>query len=78
MEVGEIVYDPEQNLEVYYMQVISPRVYRRMLRRMGFELIYYNTRRRVGGKGLPKWLADLDPDFKFYVARKAIGDPHDD
>ena len=78
MEVGEIVYDPDQNLEVYYMQVISPRVYRRMLRRMGFDLVYYNTRRRVGGRRLPKWLADLDPDFKFYVARKVTGAPPND
>jgi SAM-dependent methyltransferase len=73
-EIGEIVYDQEQNLEVYYMQVISPRTYRKMLSAAGFDLVYYNSRKRVGRRPLPRWVSDLDPDFKFYVARKREGD----
>lgn len=70
MEIGEIIYDPKQNLEVYYLQVISPRTYRRLLSRIGFNLVYYNSRRLVDLNTPPQWLVDLDPDFKFYVARK--------
>ena len=69
-EIGEIVYDPDQNLEVYYMQVISPRSYRGMLASAGFDLVYYNSRQRVGRSPLPRWIVDLDPELKFYVARK--------
>jgi SAM-dependent methyltransferase len=71
MEIGEVVYDPEQNLEVYYMQIISPRTYRRLLRKLGFELDYYNSRQRIDEDRDPAWFVDFDPDFKFYVARKA-------
>ena len=70
MEVGEVVYDPEQNLEVYYMQIVSPRTYRRLLRKLGFELDYYNSRQRIDADRNPTWFVDFDPDFKFYVARK--------
>jgi len=73
-EIGEIVYDPDQNLEVYYMQVISPRSYRKMLALAGFDLVYYNSRQRVGRRPLPRWAVDLDPELKFYVARKRDGD----
>ena len=72
MEVGEVVYDPEQNCEVYYMQVISPRVYRRLLRQTGFELALYSSRRRIErGKG-SRWYVDFDPDFKVYAARRPV------
>ncbi len=70
MELGEVIYDPKQNLEVYYLQVISPRTYRRLLSRIGFNLVYYNSRRLVDLNSPPHWFVDLDPDFKFYVARK--------
>jgi SAM-dependent methyltransferase len=73
MEVGEIVYDPDQNTEVYYMQVISPRVYRRLLRLTGFELDLYNSRRRIERGKPPRWYVDFDPDFKVYAARKPSG-----
>ncbi|MDP6776034.1 MAG: class I SAM-dependent methyltransferase [Candidatus Latescibacteria bacterium] len=72
-EIGEVVHDPERNLEVYYLQILSPRYYRKLLFRSGFDLIYYNTRRRAGSRPMPRWLVDLDPDFKFYVARKPTG-----
>ena len=69
-EVGEVIHDPEKNLEVYYMQIISPRVYRRLLSETGFELAYYNSRQRIdAGKPPSRWV-DFDGDFKFYVARK--------
>ena len=71
-EIGEVVHDPERNLEVYYLQILSPRFYRKLLYRTGFELVYYNSRRRTESRPLPRWLVDLDPDFKFYVARKPI------
>lgn len=70
MEIGEVVYDPTQNLEVYYLQVISPRSIRKILSDVGFELVYYNSRKRIKRCAPPAWYVDFDPDFKFYVARK--------
>ena len=69
-EIGEVVHDPNQNLEVYYMQIISPRTYRKMLVETGFEVAYYNSRQRIDQQHAPSFIADFDPDFKFYVARK--------
>lgn len=73
-EIGEVVNDPKRNLEVYYMQIISPRIYRRMLLETGFELAYYNSRQRIDDQKPPSWIADFDADFKFYVARKPLTD----
>lgn len=71
MEIGEVIPDTSRNLEVYYMQIISPRSYRNMLKQAGFDLVYYNSRQRIETQKPPKQLwADLDPDFKFYVAQK--------
>ena len=70
MEIGETVYDPDRNLEVYYLQILSPRVYRRFLSQIGFEIVGYNSRRRIEAGRSACWFADFDPDVKFYVARK--------
>ncbi len=69
-EFGEIIPDPEHNVEVYYMQINSPRKYRRMLRSTGFGLRYFNSRSRIDAAKRPSWIADFDADFKCYVARK--------
>jgi len=69
-EFGEIIPDPSRNVEVYYMQINSPRKYRRMLRSTGFGLRYFNSRSRIDALKPPGWLADFDGDFKFYVAQK--------
>jgi SAM-dependent methyltransferase len=69
-EFGEIVPDPSHNVEVYYMQINSPRKYRSMLRSTGFGLRYFNSRARIDSARPPSWIADFDADFKFYVARK--------
>ena len=69
-EFGEIIPDPTSNVEVYYMQINSPRKYRRMLRSTGFGLRYFNSRSRIDAQRPPGWLADFDAEFKFYVARK--------
>jgi SAM-dependent methyltransferase len=70
-EVGEVIAPAEENVEVYYLQVISPRRYRRWLANIGFNLEFYNSRSRVEqGRRPNRFLADLDADFKFYVARK--------
>jgi len=70
-EVGEVIHGPERNLEVYYMQIVSPRIYRTLLQDTGFDLVYYNSRRRIDAQKPPggRWI-DFDPDFKFYVAQK--------
>lgn len=69
-EFGEIIPHPDRTVEVYYMQINSPRTYRRLLKQAGFELVYYSSRARIeSGKRPTRW-ADFDPDFKFYVARK--------
>jgi len=70
-EIGEIVNASDRNLEVYYMQIISPSVYRKLLKDIGFELVYYNSRRRIDAQKNPGGrLIDFDPDLKFYVAQK--------
>ena len=69
-EIGEVINDPGRNLEVYYMQIISPRTYRKMLQESGFEVSYYNSRQRIDQQKRPSTIADFDPDFKFYVVRK--------
>jgi SAM-dependent methyltransferase len=74
-EIGEVINDPNRNLEVYYMQIISPRTYRKMLIETGFELAYYNSRQRIDRQKAPSRMADFDPDFKFYVARKPDTNP---
>ena len=53
------------------MQINSPRKYRRLIQRVGFDLAYYNSRLRIDSGKRPSLLADFDGDFKFYVARKA-------
>jgi SAM-dependent methyltransferase len=68
-EVGEAYYTGE-NLEVYYMQILWPGFYKRVLRKAGFDLIYYNSRRRIEqGKGPWPFTAFEDRE-RFYVARK--------
>jgi SAM-dependent methyltransferase len=69
-EMGEIIPEPTRTVEVYYMQINSPRTYRKMIRNVGFELSYYNSRSRIDSHKRPSRLADFDSDFKFYVARK--------
>ena len=69
-EFGEIIPDPDRTVEVYYMQINSPRKYRKLLKQSGFELVYYNSRSRIDAGRRPNRLADFDADFKFYVARK--------
>ena len=69
-EAGEIIPDPERTVEVYYMQISSPRTYRRLIREAGFEVAYYNSRSRIDLGKRPTHLADFDSEFKFYVARK--------
>ncbi len=69
-EFGEIIPDPALNVEVYYMQINSPRKYRHMLRSAGFGLRYFNSRSRIDAAKPRNWLADFDADFKCYVARK--------
>lgn len=70
MEVGEVIHDSRKNFEVYYMQIISPRTYRKLLAQTGFELVYYNSRQRLESGKSPSWYTDFDADFKFYVAQK--------
>ena len=68
-EIGEAYYVGE-DLEVYYMQVLSPAFYRRALGEAGFDLVYYNSRGRVeAGKGPWPFTAFEDRE-RFYVARK--------
>jgi len=69
-ELGEVIVDPKRTVEVYYMQINSPRRYRKLLTQLGFSLVYYNSRKRIESGKSPTRLADFDGDFKFYVAQK--------
>jgi ubiquinone/menaquinone biosynthesis C-methylase UbiE len=69
-ELGEIIPEPDRTVEVYYMQISSPRTYRKLISSVGFELAYYNSRSRIESGKKASRVADFDADFKFYVARK--------
>jgi ubiquinone/menaquinone biosynthesis C-methylase UbiE len=69
-ELGEIIPEPTRTVEVYYMQINSPRTYRKLITDVGFELAYYNSRSRIDSGKAPSRFADFDSDFKFYIARK--------
>ena len=68
-EIGEVFYTGD-NIEVYYMQVLSPAFYKRSLREAGFDLIYYNSRRRIEMDKGPWPFTAFEDKERFYVARK--------
>ena len=69
-ELGERFADGEGE-EVRYLQVLPPFVLLKMLRQTGFEVVYFNTRKRLENSlkwGFPGHFEDGE---RFYVARKS-------
>ncbi len=68
-ELGER-FSEDEDEEVKYLQILPPSTLMRMLRECGFEVVEFNTRRRLErGK---KWsiLGVFDDGERLYVARK--------
>ena len=68
-ELGErFIDDPDE--EVKYLQILPPFMLIKMLRASGFELLMFNTRRRIE-KGVEwGWRGIFEDGERFYVARK--------
>jgi len=69
-EAGEVLYAAERDVEVHYLQIRSPRTFRRLLAAVGFGLLHYNSRQRIDARKPRRWHTDFDPDIKFYVAQR--------
>jgi ubiquinone/menaquinone biosynthesis C-methylase UbiE len=68
-ELGErFIDDPSE--EVRYIQILPPSAWVRMLVRMQFEVVYFNTRKRVERQRRWRWPAVWEDGERFYVARK--------
>ena len=69
LELGERFADDEEE-EVKYLQVLPPGHLVRMLAESGFELIYFNTRKRLEqGRGFGV-LGHFEDGERFYVGQK--------
>ena len=69
-ELGErFIDDPDE--EVRYLQVLPPSTWLRLLRRSGFTVVLFNTRRRIEAGRRYGWLGALEDSERFYVARRA-------
>jgi len=68
-ELGERFIDDEKE-EVKYLQILPPSVLVKMLRKSGFELIYFNTRRRLETGKAWGWSGIFEDGERFYVAGK--------
>ena len=69
-EFGERFSD-SQDEEVKYLQILPPSTLLRMLRQCGFEIVYFNTRRRIEQRKKWGWLGALEDGERMYVARKS-------
>ena len=68
-ELGERFSDhPDE--EVKYLQVLPPFLWLRLLRRFGFEIRYFNSRKRLEKGQRWGFPGQLDDGERFYVAQK--------
>ena len=68
-ELGErFIDDPSE--EVKYIQILPPSAWLRMLVSTQFEVLYFNTRKRVERRQRWSWRAAWEDGERFYVARK--------
>jgi SAM-dependent methyltransferase len=68
-ELGERFADGEDE-EVRYLQVLPPFSLLKMLRQTGFDVIYFNTRKRLENGSKWGFLGHFEDGERFYVARK--------
>ncbi len=69
-EFGERFSDREDE-EVKYLQILPPSTLLRMLRECGFEIVDFNTRRRLEKRKQWSWLGAFEDGERMYVARKS-------
>jgi SAM-dependent methyltransferase len=68
-ELGERFRDDPFE-EVRYIQILPPSTWIRLLREAGFELVEYNTRRRLERGRAWRWTGGWEDGERFYVARR--------
>jgi ubiquinone/menaquinone biosynthesis C-methylase UbiE len=68
-ELGERFIDDEHE-EVKYLQILPPSTLLQMLVRRGFQVVYFNTRKRMEAGKNWRWTGIFDDGERFYVARK--------
>ena len=69
-EFGERFVDDEWE-EARYLQILPPSTLIRLLRGAGFEMLYYNTRRRIETARAWGWTGHFEDGERFYVAEKS-------
>jgi len=71
-ELGERFIDDEWE-EAKYLQILPPSTWKRLLREVGFKLVYFNTRQRLeSGRGWGMG-GHFEDGERFYVAAKSGG-----
>ena len=70
-EIGERFVDDEWE-EARYLQVLPPSFLIRLLRESGFEVVYFNTRRRIESSRKWSWRGIFEDGERFYVAEKSV------
>jgi len=68
-ELGERFIDDEGE-EVKYLQILPPSVLMKMLGECGFEIVLFNTRKRIEKGKKYGWGGIFEDGERFYVARK--------
>lgn len=68
-ELGERFIDDEFE-EAKYLQVLPPVMWKRLLRRCGFDCLYFNTRTRIEARQRPSRLSAFADGERFFVAQK--------
>lgn len=70
-EFGERFSDRDDE-EVKYIQILPPSKVMEMLRRVGFEISYHNTRRRIERQTVWRWWSVFEDGEHMYVAQKPL------
>lgn len=68
-EFGERFSDHDDE-EVKYIQILPPSSVMHMLKEVGFEICYYNTRKRVERQWPWRWWSVFEDGERMYVAQK--------
>lgn len=68
-ELGERFSNHEDE-EVKYLQILPPSTLLRMLRECGFEIVDFNTRKRIENRREWSWMGVFEDCERMYVARK--------
>ena len=70
-EFGER-FSEQDDEEVKYIQILPPFMVMEMLRGVGFEISYHNTRRRIERQRAWRWWSVFEDGERMYVAQKPL------